>query len=62
VLWLLIKDGFHFEPVPTPMPNIAMFLLKQLTSAKLKIEAKSRNLVPIGLLKNELVELLSSQE
>lgn len=61
-LWLLIKDGFYFEPAPTPMPNRSKFLLKQLTSAKLKIEAKSRNLDPTGLLKNDLVELLSTQE
>ena len=61
-LWLLIKDGFYFEPAPTPMPNRSKFLLNQLTPAKLRVEAKSRNLDPTGLLKNDLVELLSSQE
>ncbi len=57
-LWVLIKDGFFFEPAPTPVPNRSKFLLNQLTSPKLKIEAKSRNLDPTGLLKPELVELL----
>ena len=60
-LWLLIKDGFFFDPAPTPVPNRSKFLLSQLTSPKLKIEAKSRNLDPTGLLKTELVELLSSK-
>ena len=60
-LWVLVKDGFIFEPAPTPMPNRSKFLLNQLTPAKLRIEAKSRNLDPTGLLKNDLVELLSSQ-
>ncbi len=59
-LWLLIKDGFFFDPAPAPVPNRSKFLLSQLTSPKLKIEAKSRNLDPTGLLKTELVELLSS--
>jgi len=60
-LWPLIQDGFFFEPSPTPVPNRSKFLLSQLTSAKLKIEAKSRHLDPTGLLKTDLVELLSSK-
>ena len=59
-LWPLIKAGFFFEPAPAPVPNTSKFLLSQLTSPKLKTEAKSRNLDPTGLLKSELVELLSS--
>ena len=60
-LWPLIKEGFFFEPAPTPVPNRSKFLLSQLTSAKLKIEAKSRDLDPTGLLKTDLVKLLSSK-
>ena len=60
-LWPLIKEGFFFEPAPTPVPNRSKFLLSQLTPAKLKIEAKSRDLDPTGLLKTDLVKLLSSK-
>ena len=59
-LWVLIKDGFFFEPAPTPVPNRSKFLLNQLTLAKLKTEAKSRKLDSAGLLKPALLELLSS--
>ncbi len=57
-LWVLIKDGFFFEPAPTPVPNRSKFLLNQLTSPKFEIEAKSRNLGPTGLDKPALVKLL----
>ena len=61
----MVNDGIDVRDVISSNTHsglTAKFLLNQLTPAKLRIEAKSRNLDPTGLLKNDLVELLSSQE
>ena len=53
------EPGFSFHPEPTPIPNTSKFLLNQLTVKELYEEAKNRNIEAKGLLKRDLVEILS---
>ena len=59
-LWPLVENGFFFDPAPAPDPNTSRFLLGQLSVIELRKEAKRRNLETKGLLKADLLRLLSS--